>query len=100
MLLTAPNIFIFLVFYPLAFFLMVDSGTDFAFRRPQKLLSWQQREWLEFEGNVLWLLLARFLTGFLLLLCFGSFSLQLLLMLGLASLEILAGRIYLGKVKR
>jgi hypothetical protein len=100
MYITLNSLIIFITIYPLAFFLMVDSGTDFTFRRPQKLLSLYEKSWIDYEGNVLLLLLARFLTGFLLILTFLHLWLQILLIFGLVLLEVLAGQLYLPKAKR
>jgi hypothetical protein len=87
-------------FYPFALYLLVDSGTDFTFRRPQKLLSVYQRGWIDYEGNILWLLLARFLTGLFIMGFSGQIGLQILMICLLVLLEVLAGQLYLPKLKR
>jgi hypothetical protein len=80
-------------------FLMAYSGTDFAFKRLQMLLSLHEKSWIEHERSINWLLLARFLIACVLILTY-TFWLQVLIVATLLALEVLAGRLYLPKIKR
>jgi hypothetical protein len=99
MLMDFENIFIWLTIYPLAFYLLADSGADFAFKRPQMLFSFLEKSWISYERTIYWLLLGRFLIGSFLIVV-NQFWIQILLILVFLVIEYLAGRLYLPKVKR